>query len=811
MRRSRETGTRAAAAAALHDAALLVAVFWSPILWGQVAIPETHSAGQISSSAGQALITGLIGVAALAALAARWLGDKDVRWIPNPIHAPAVALLVIMALSAVASVNPHASKIELARLGIGVLFFFLVANRALLPLPRVGVVAAAFASSLVLTAFIPIPEQPGLAIRLFILIAVGVAVALMVTREDEPNPLAWWRSALILSAALVVALYGWREKLAVARELSNPTWAIFSTFFNPNPLGCFFAMVFPLALGAALAASILARRLLWCFCALTLAVTILPTYSKGAMFAFAVTALVFLLLLARQSGRLSRLAGGFVVAAAIGMLVCALLAWQVGPIQARLAATFGPDNASNMFRILTWKGTIHLAQAYPWLGVGPAAFKYAYPKYAIVGYVEAAHQNYLQMFAELGVAGGLVFLWLVVATLITGKKALAREKRFPGRVLAIGSICCITALLVNSLLEYGWYIGATNLTFWLAAGMLAHQAHGQGFAPAEQTRENSRSGRRKRSRSNGRRAHRTAAAMGAICLLTALSLSVAVRNALAQRAVDKGVERVVFALGVSDAAARHLATRDALRHYDRARRYDPGWAEAWERYGSALGTVEGLESGISALEHARTLNPTSFRPFVYMGQLYQHFGEPEKAAAAYREALSLWPNETKTLRRLADTYRMMGAYDKELETYRKLAAIETAPHNRYRALSSIDVDTNFAFAHYELGRAAHAALSKGQREEAQAALNEYEAALRIVQEYFSKAEEYDRMFTQLGRPHEYRGEDMRMLQAKLHWRMAETYLMAGEAARAQEQRKMALDIWPNVEQAIEAEDEGRRE
>ncbi len=809
MRRSRETGGPPAAAAALHDAALLVAVFWAPILWGKVAIPETHSLGQISSSAGQALITGLIGVAALAALVARWSSGKDLRRIPNPIHAPAVSLLVVAALSTVASVNPHASKIELARLGIGVLFFFLVANRALLPLPRVGVVAAAFACSLILTAFIPVPEEPGLAIRLFTIVAAGVGVALMVTREDEPDPLAWWRNALILSAALVVALYGWREKLVVARELGNPTWAIFSTFFNPNPLGCFLAMVFPLALGAALAASILARRLLWSFCALTLAVTILPTYSKGAMLTFAVAALVFLVLLARRSGRLSQIAGGFLVAAAIGVLVFGVLAWQLEPLQARLATTLGRENASNMFRILTWKGTLHLAQAYPWLGVGPAAFKYAYPTYAIVGYVEAAHQNYLQMFAELGLAGGLVFLWLVLAVLVTGAKALTREQELSGRVLAIGSICCITAFLVNSLLDYGWYMGATNLVFWLAAGLLAHQAHGQSFASAEQTQENSRQGRRKRFRSNGRRASWTAAAMAAICLVTAFSLSVTIRNALAQRAVDKGIERVVFALG--DATARHLAARDALREYDRARGYDPGWAEAWERYGRLLGTVGDIESGISALEHARTLSRTSFRPFLYMGQLYQHFGEPEEAAAAYRGALSLFPNHTKTLRRLGEAYKMMGAYDKALETYRKLAAIETAPYNRYRALSSVDVDTNLAFAHYELGKAAHAGLSEGQREAAQAAFNEYEAALRIVQEYFDKAEEYDRMFVQLGRPREYRGEDMRMLQAKLHWRMAEMYLMVGEAAWAQEQREMALALWPNVEQGINAEEEGQTE
>ena len=809
----------AAAAAALHDAALLTAIFYAPIFWGQVAIPETHSLGQISSSGGQTLAAGLIGLAALAALCARWLQGNWFRRTPNAVHLPAALLLATAGVSTVFSVNPHASKIELARLAIGALLFLLVAHRAMLPPSRVSVVAAAFACSAVLAIFIPIPAEAGLAIKLFTVIAIGITVAVMVTQRDDPDPRKWWLNALILSAALVVALYGWREKFAVARELDNPTWQIFSTFFNPNPLGGFFAMVFPLALSAALAAALLARRLLWGFCAVALAVTIVPTNSKGAMVAFAVSALLYIALLVSQSRRTRSTGRALLVAGVVAIVVLGVLISQVEPVRARLADEIGTQSASNMFRILTWQGTVRLTQAYPWLGVGPGAFKYAFPKYAIAGYVEAAHQNYLQMFAELGLFGGVVFLWLLGAVLFTGGRAIAAAQDFRGRVTAIGAICCVAALMVHSFLDYDWYIGAINLTFWLVAAMLVTAANGDPVtAPPEE--ESAKPRRRRRKARSGPQPIQTpddepenrawwrpvgrAAAVAALCLIIFSCVQTPARNALAQKPLDEG-DAYAMSGGTTDEARRQAALM-AFERYDRARRYDPGWADAWERYGLILGTIRGLDEGIEAIQHARELSPTSFRPFSSMAQLYEHYNQLEEAAEMYHRGLSYFPNHTKTMKRLAEVYRRMGQHEKALQVYERMAEGEDDPYNRYRALSDVDVDTNFAFAHYEVGLAAQRAAVRGRQEGFQVALNEYSAALRIIAEYFEKAEEYDRMFVMLGRPREYRAEDMRMLEARTLWRTAEVYESVNMMEQAREQRRLAAQAWPDVERLIAAEE-----
>jgi putative inorganic carbon (HCO3(-)) transporter len=780
------------AALVVHDAALLIAVFYSPILWG------TFNTG------GQAFAAAAVGVAALAALISRWTQGRALARIPNAIHMPAIAFLAITAITSVSSVSVHASTIELCRLTTGVLLFLLVANRALLPAPPSNAVAALFTCSVVVAAFIPVPGEPGMALKLFSVIAIGLTCAVIVVQKDKGGGANWWIGALVLSAAFVVALYGLREKVVVWKVLDNPTWQIFSTFFNPNPLGGFFAMVFPLALSAALVGRATWQKMLWGFCALLVTAAILPTYSKGAMLAFLISAALYPVLLGWRSKRVRRSVEAGMAALAILALLLGAAGWRSQSVRQRLGGALHAQSASNMFRILTWKGTVDLAAAHPWLGIGPGAFKYVYPKYATAHYVEAAHQNYLQVAAEQGIPGGAIFLWLVVAVLLTGKRALTRASDFRGRALAVGGVCSIVALLVHSFLDYDWYIGAIGLVFWLVAGMLARQAHGFPVVALERPAEPPR-GRRRRPRTSSPAVpadhaarelpwpRGTAGQVGGLAIaVLAMSLCVWVpaRNALAQQAITKG-----------DAAAMSRQAQLALQLYQKATQYDPQWAEAWERYGLLKGIMGDLGEGERAVKRAMTLEPTSFRRRVSLGRLYEEGGRTDQAITLYHEGLERFPNHTRTLRRLAEAYQSIGDTESALSIYQRMLEIEDSPYNSYRALAGVDVDVEYAYAHYQLGRAA--LRDSGSPA---AALPEFDQALRVVRAYFDKAEQTDRMFLTLGKPREYRAEDMHMLEAKVRWRMAEAYELAGETARVAEERRQAVSIWPEVRRAAAMED-----
>lgn len=804
-------------AVVVHDAALLAALFWAPVVWGGF------------GSDGLAFTAALVGAAALAALLARWHYGRGPARLPNAIHLPALAFLALSAASALASVSPHASRLELVRLAIGALLFLLVANRALLPSPAPRPVAAGLACSMVVLAFVGAPGEPGLSLRLLSCLSLAGLCALVLADRGQRRPVAWLRWALVISAAFIVALYGLREKLIASYLLDppNPRWAVFSTFFNPNPLAGFLAMAAPLALAGALAAQG-RRRMLWAAATLVLLAAMAPTYSKGGVLALGAALALFAVLWAATSARrrrnLALVLGGL---ALVGVLAAGAL-WRAAPLRQRVVAAVGLDSHSNMFRLLTWQGTARMAFERPWLGVGPGAFKYAYTRYAVAGYVEAAHQNYLQIAAEQGLPGAAAFLWLVGAVLFTSARALRHAADCRRRALAIGGTASVVALLVHSFLDYDWYIGAIGLTFWFAAGALAHLSAGDGLAVVREQPEEGRRGRRRRARRAGalleepagarplpwpRSAPGRALAFAALAVAIVWCVALPARNALAARALRQGneaVARAQQALMAGDTATYAPTRQAALAAYRRATELDPGWGEAWHRFGLMWGVAEGGGEGVHALQRAQRLEPANYRPHYALGRLYTERGQHDDAAAAYQEALARFPSYTTALRALAESHQRLGQTAQAREVYQRMLEVEQSSYNRYRALEpDIDVDTEYAYAHYHLGRAALAGYQSGERPDAlPVAAARYQEALRVVRSYFeSGAFRTDDMFLQVGQPRPHRAPELQRLEALIRWRMADVYEQLGDGARAEAERAQARSLHRAVEDEARAEDQ----
>jgi O-antigen ligase/tetratricopeptide (TPR) repeat protein len=837
----------AAVAMLIHDAALLGAVFYSPIFWGAF------------NPAGQAFAAAMIGLAVLAAVIARWSQGKGPVVIPNAVHLPAVVFLAISGLSAIFSVSHHASAVEFSRLVIGALLFCLVASRAALPMSPPKAVAAVFACSILLIPFIRVPGEsglnpstlanadllsdtfsgPGATLRLFALIGVALVSTLIVVDRAKADPVAWWTRALVVAAAFAVAAYGVREAIISRYLLNNPSWPIFSTFFNKNPLGGFLAMTAFLALGLTLAAhhplrgrsaapGVVWRRALWGFSTLLLTATIIPTHSKGAMVGLVAAAVVCAVLAAWGGPRRKRNLGALLALLAAAAAAIALVFSLRPSLRARAAEPFSLETASNRFRLLTWEGTLRMAARHPVVGVGPGAFKYDYMNYAIAGYTEAAHENYLQVAAEQGFLGLAAFLWMLGAVLFTARRALARAGGSGQRILIIGAIGSLTVLLVHSLLDFDWYIGAIGLLFWFVAGVIAHHAHGREVAaPAPQPQDVPPARPPRRGRSPRQAApprtdpdaglHRLPWPRSSEGRLASLVLLVAAlvwwfvipfRYALAQTELALGDKASAFATqanaqGDSTATSQYVQT--ALRHYRDAAAYDPDWARARESYGLIQGTEQGRQEIVRATE----LEPTSFQPWLSMAQHYYLQKRYAEAAQAYRESISRYPNNTRALRKLAVSYQQLGDLADALSVYRQMERIENSSYNKYRALGDIDVDTEYAYAHYQLGRVALQEYRASPKlDTLLTAIKEFRAALAIIAAYQSRGRQVDAMFQQVGQPREDRGSELQVLEARTRWRIAEALDYAGVHPGASLHRAAAVRLFPEVAQATAAEDGG---
>jgi len=810
MSRPGASAAYARTAVTIHDAALLIAVFFTPLVWGAF------------DPGGLAFAAACVGTAAMAALVARSAYGRPPAVIPNAVHLPALVFLGVSAVSAITSVSHHASEIELIRIATGTALFLLVANRALLPAAPARSVSILLACSVVIAVFIGAPGEPGFSLRLLVVVGLGITCWLVWRAKEQEDSVSWLPAALVISTSFVVALYGIREKIIASYVLSPPSpgWAIFSTFFNPNPLGGFLAMVLPLAVAAALTAR-RGRRALWTVSALLLLGAVIPTYSKGAMVALAVSMSCFALLCAAASARPRRNVALALGTFALAALLAGAAVSRSPSLRTRVVGALGADMHSNMFRVLTWKATGLMAAAHPWLGTGPGTFKYAFPRYAIAGYVEAAHQNYLQIAAEQGFPGAAAFLWLIGAIIFTAARAIRRGNDLASRLPAIAGISGIVALLAHSLLDYDWYIGATGFAFYLMAGLIAHYAHGRSLAAARETEEQPSRRRRKHPRresdislDEGGPVHallwpRTPLLRGLAYagagVVAALCVAVPLRNSLARKALERANQAVAEAqkaLARADIAAYGRERDAALQHLIEAKSFDPGWGAPWESYGLMWGVSGHKEEGVRAVERAIRYEPTNYKPRYTLARLHAETGQLQEAAAAYQEALRCFPNWTRALRMLAETYQRLGRPEQAMVTYRRMLEVEGSAYNRYRALEAdVDVDTDYAYAHYHLGRAAAGAGSFAT------ALDRYNEALRVIRSYLEGgARKTDEMFRQIGQPREDRQAELQRLEAMVRWRMADTYQRQGDAVAAQAQRAQARVLDPQVDKYIAAED-----
>ena len=137
----------------------------------------------------------------------------------------------------------------------------------------------------------------------------------------------------------------------------------------------------------------------------------------------------------------------------------------------RFADTPALGDVSSDGRTQIWIETVRLIGAYKWTGAGLGAFQegvYPWRRFAPEFTFDFAHNDYLQVIAELGIIGGLLalalgswILWRLVSIIL---KANSRHL-----ALAVGLIAALLGIALHSLVDFNLYIPANALAMaWLA-------------------------------------------------------------------------------------------------------------------------------------------------------------------------------------------------------------------------------------------------------------------------------------------------------------------------------------------------------
>jgi O-antigen ligase len=166
----------------------------------------------------------------------------------------------------------------------------------------------------------------------------------------------------------------------------------------------------------------------------------------------------------------SRLGGWKKSSAIAGLAVLILMVFVFLP-PSELVERFGNlDDAQGRWPI--WKDTLQLIAAYPLFGCGLGNYYPALLKFQTadvdLAYLQA-HNDYLQLIAELGIGGFLVPATLMAIVFLNAVRGAESQSSREVRYLGLACVGGITAILIHSLAEFNMYIPANAMTLaWIS-------------------------------------------------------------------------------------------------------------------------------------------------------------------------------------------------------------------------------------------------------------------------------------------------------------------------------------------------------
>ncbi len=275
---------------------------------------------------------------------------------------------------------------------------------------------------------------------------------------------------------------------------------------NPNFLGGHLALLFPLSLALALdqrqrSRARLHQALAWAV-VVVLGAGLLLAQTRGAWLGAAVGGALVLGLAAWHLGGLLRrnrapllaLAGLDAVLSLAAFFALRPGAWS------RLSGTFRAQDHELSERFFLMTKAAQLASLRPLWGVGPGNIRIQFPRVEVTGLAPAfyntqpyivgehAHNDFLQMAAEGGIPAALLWallmgLWLWHLYGALKEPGLAREPG-QGRLLALGVLGGLSALLVHGLANFPFLIIPTQAAAWALAGIPGLARHGAAVGPS---------------------------------------------------------------------------------------------------------------------------------------------------------------------------------------------------------------------------------------------------------------------------------------------------------------------------------------
>ena len=367
-------------------------------------------------------------------------------------------------------------------------------------------------------------------------------------------------------------------------------------------------------------------------------------------------------------------------------------------IKERVSITQLRNTFSTGRRIAIWKYTSLMIKDRPLLGSGIGTFKYNTLRYQAkffdqgenrslypYGIADKTHNEYLQLGAELGIIGLIIFIWLIFTYFSYGLKVLKKSKdNIFQQGIIIGLMGSVIVFLVDCIFWFPLHHSFTSFLFWLYLSLLV--AIG---LKEDGTVDKSRINKKLSSGKNDIHALKPLFALCIILLAAILSIS---------------VSKPFIARTYWYQAYKNIESEDSnitINIYEKALKWDPYLGEIYYDIGKILQSKELYNISLEYLEKAAKYIDHPDLP-LDLAIINLKSGKLEEAVIKLKQAISYQSNEESML----PLYAELGNTYLQLKRYKPAEIV---------LKDALKIDPDFINAHYGL---AGAYLNQNKIEEA---------------------------------------------------------------------------------------------
>ena len=346
------------------------------------------------------------------------------------------------------------------------------------------------------------------------------------------------------------------------------------------------------------------------------------------------------------------------------------------PIASRLADSSG-NAYSTGFRSLMNSVSLEMVRSNPVLGVGADNYGFEFNDYrrqyaalhpddpnltwGEVGIVGQAHNEYLQIAAELGIVGFAIFAWLLAGIALLGWKALQRVRSGRGSLYPVAAALGLAMFLVSSMVSsYSFRLVQNGFVFFFVLAVAVKM-----LLPRDRRTE-----RASEEATPSARWLRPAFAAG-----MAVSLLLVVYSGIRLSSVI-----------VTEQANRTNDLDSAANLYRLAMKLDDENPDVRNNFGKRYFRKDRFAEAVPLLSESIEIGRAESVDFSYLASAYYLAGDSISAEKTMRTASELYPRSTFVLARYSDLLRQNGKTDDAATPLAKAQLIDHLATNTWQTM-----------------------------------------------------------------------------------------------------------------------------